>query len=933
MPAEAPVLQRCRTVMEIGVLTADPEKIARDLDDLIGCFREVLEEAGHGAVAARLPWTAPSTDSSEAPGPELLAQASSIAFMLLTMVEQNATAAFRREAEHSRGLKAVPSLWGAVLAELDERGVSEERIAEALPDVGVEIVLTAHPTEAKRATVLEHHRQLYELVAARDRDATAPERARISEDIKAWLALLWRTGEIFLEKPDIASERRNVIHYLNDIFPPVLPALDRRLRQAWVGAGFDASRLAGPDRPPRVPGGAWSGGGRGGHPPVTAGGTRESLSELRLNALLRVHADLTTMTRRLSLSDLVQPPPAPLREHVARIADRLGEPGRRALARNPDESWRQAVNLMLARLPVDVEQGWGGALAQEEGRYGAAAELLDDLGTLHASLLEVGADRVASHAVEPVIRGVQAFGFHLAVLDVRQNSQFHDQALTQLFAVAGGDVVDFAGLDDAARRDLLDRELASRRPLVRPDRSAGPEADAVLASHRVLADHLRRYGPDGLGSLIVSMTRHVSDLLAVYVLAREGGLEVETEGGPACPLPVVPLFETIDDLQASPAILEAFLEHPVTRRSLEAQRRRKGEDRPVQQVMIGYSDSNKDGGIFASLWGLYRAQAALTRVGEGAGVRIRFFHGRGGTIGRGAGPTHRFLKAMPSGALAGDLRVTEQGETIAQKYGNRGTAGYNLELLTAGVTRATLLGRHAPDQEPSLEPVMDRLADWSRQAYTELIEADGFMAFFSQATPIDVIEQSRIGSRPTRRTGRRTLADLRAIPWVFSWGQARFFLSGWYGVGSALTTLEHEDPDAHAGIARHLYEWAPLHYILSNAATSIAFTDPDAMADYAGLVDDSSVRDSILDRILAERDRTLRALAQAYGGPLGERRPNVHAMAELRREGLRRLHRQQIGLLRDWRHEQARGEGSGGALQTRLLLTVNAIASGLGGTG
>jgi phosphoenolpyruvate carboxylase len=431
----------------------------------------------------------------------------------------------------------------------------------------------------------------------------------------------------------------------------------------------------------------------------------------------------------------------------------------------------------------------------------------------------------------------------------------------------------------------------------------------------------------------VSMTRDVSDLLAVYLFAREVGLDVDTPEGPACLLPVVPLFETIDDLQRSPEILRGFLEHPYTRRSLAVQQQRTGSAQPVQQVMIGYSDSNKDGGLFASLWSLYGAQAALSEIGRAAGVRVRFFHGRGGTISRGAGPTHRFIKALPHGALQGDLRMTEQGETIAQKYANRITAAYHLELLTAGVTRATLLARHGGEAAHPLATTMDRLAERSRAAYVALVGADGFIPFFRQATPIDAIEESRIGSRPARRTGQQTLADLRAIPWVFSWGQARFFLSGWYGVGTALAALADEDAAAFEAVRAHLYTWAPLHYILSNAATSVAMADPDVMRDYAALVEEASVRDRMMAWILAEWDRTRRLLEAVYGGPLAERRPNVEAMMALRREGLRRLHRQQVALLRQWRRREGLAPDAVAALQTRLLLTVNAIASGLGATG
>jgi phosphoenolpyruvate carboxylase len=551
-------------------------------------------------------------------------------------------------------------------------------------------------------------------------------------------------------------------------------------------------------------------------------------------------------------------------------------------------------------------------MADGSGRYRHASELMSDLRLLYDALVDVGAGRVARRLVEPVIRTVDTFGFHLAALDVRQNSDFHTRALAQLQDAPNG-------TGDKGSGD---------------NGSGGPESEAVLACYRVLADHIERHGTDGVGSLIVSMTRDVSDLLAVYRFAGETALEVESDGGPACPIPVVPLFETIEDLQRSPAILRDFLADPMTRRSLEVQRRREGLEEPVQQVMVGYSDSNKDGGIFASLWGLHRAQASLVEVGEAASVRIRFFHGRGGTIGRGAGPTHRFIKAMPPGALRGDLRLTEQGESIAQKYGSRQTATYNLELLTAGLVRATALDRVVAASPHPLEPTMDRLAEQSRERYMRLLGTDGFMTFFRQATPIDAIEESRIGSRPARRTGQATLADLRAIPWVFSWGQARFFLSGWYGVGSALTALFDDDPDALSAIRAHLIGWAPLHYILSNAATSITLSDEQMMREYGALVDDGSVRDRFLDLILRERELTVRALELAYDGPLAERRPNIQAMVDLRAQGLRRLHRQQIRLLREWRGQAVHDDSESVAtLRIRLLVTINAIASGLGATG
>jgi phosphoenolpyruvate carboxylase len=487
-------------MLDIGILTADPARISGDLEYLAACLREVLEEAGAAEVAACLPWQAGRSPASR-PSPEQLAQASSIAFVLLTLVEQRATAEFRRAREEDEGLDAVPSLWPAVLRELVDQGIAGPDLAGALAATGVEIVLTAHPTEAKRATVLEHHRHLHRLLARRgDRDLAPADAAALREEIKLWLDLLWRTGEIFLEKPDVASERRNVIHYLRHVFPHVLPVLDRRLRVAWALAGLDASALDDPAALPAFRVGTWVGGDRDGHPLVTADVTRESLAELRLNALVLLHERLTELVQRLSLSDLIQSPPEPLRARVAELAGELGEAGRATVARNPDETWRQLAGLMRAALPVDVRLLHGVTLSSSHDRYATARELQADLRLLHGSLGEVGAGRLARELVEPVIRQVSAFGFHLALLDVRQNSQFHDRALAQLLEAAG-----YADLDEARRRQILDRELETRRPLARAGRRVGPEADAVLSAYRVAAEHAERYGLDGLGALIVSL--------------------------------------------------------------------------------------------------------------------------------------------------------------------------------------------------------------------------------------------------------------------------------------------------------------------------------------------------------------------------------------------------------------------------------------------
>jgi phosphoenolpyruvate carboxylase len=379
-------------------------------------------------------------------------------------------------------------------------------------------------------------------------------------------------------------------------------------------------------------------------------------------------------------------------------------------------------------------------------------------------------------------------------------------------------------------------------------------------------------------------------------------------------------------------MLRSFLEQPVTQTSLKYAAKRAGRvGEMVQQVMVGYSDSNKDGGIMASQWALQRSQKHLALSARHSGVFLRFFHGRGGTVSRGAGPTHRFLEALPHGALAGQMRLTEQGETIAQKYANASTATYNLELLLAGVTATTIHHRSECAEPPEFAPLMEKLAAASRKAYRELLDADGFLSFYRQATPIDALEHSRIGSRPSRRTGRPSLADLRAIPWVFSWSQARYYIPGWYGMGSALKSLTASEMEL---LTKHRRAWPFWGYVLTNVESSLASADTELMDLYASLVEDEALRSRFQSQIRAEWDSTQLALEQLRGGSLENSRPRMLKTLGLRSEALRVLHHQQVGLLQEWRGRVHSGNvPEADALLPKLLLSINAIASGLRTTG
>jgi phosphoenolpyruvate carboxylase len=895
-------------------------KIEQDLGFVMTAFAEMLDEVGERDAVRWLPFIDHEDEGASRDLRLRDVRALSIAFQLLNLVEENAAAQTRRVREGNEGPLAEPGTWGQNLRQLRELGITGEQVARAMRDISVEPVLTAHPSEAKRRTVLDTLRQLYLTLVRRENKMWTPaERAEIRDELKLALERLWRTGEARVRRVDVASERRQILHYMTEIFPLVLPRLHRRLHVAWHAAGFDAAAIKDLAIGPRLSFGTWVGGDRDGHPLVTAEVTARALVELRRAALQLHKKSLKNLAERLSLSDRLQAPPKFFADAITAHVERLGERGRMISERNRGEPWRQYVSLLIACLPDPR--------SESECQYASGAELAADLALLRRSLIEVRAHRIAESEVLPIEQSVETFGFHMAALDVRQNSAFHDRALAQLLTAAGIDGGDkFAEWPEDRRRAFFLRELESARPFAMPGADLGEEARAVLDCYRILGEHRAAHGSEGIGASIVSMTRSVSDLFAVYLLAREVGLTRMTPDGLCCDIPVVPLFETIEDLEAAPKIVEAFLDHPVTERSLG--------NRRVMQVMLGYSDSCKDGGILTSQWSLYRTQQALTTIASKRKVKMRFFHGRGGTVSRGAGPTHRFLDALPQGSLTGEFRLTEQGETIAQKYANPITATYNLELLLAGVTATTLKHRGPPKQDNDLYPIVDELSRRSREAYQSLIREDGFISYFNQATPIDAFEHAQLGSRPARRNARRTLDDLRAIPWVMAWNQARHYLPGWYGFGTAFEGLKRADGESFERLRAGLPHSSFLRYVFNNVETSVASADDEMIGLYANLVEDRVLRERFRKRVVDELARTRKMLDLLHGAPVEQRRPRMWRTIRLRDAGLRALHTFQVDTVRQWRGHRAEGDDAAAeALLPKVLLSVNAIASGLRTTG
>ena len=905
----------------------------KDLSFLLQAFKDVLIENGEIEVASTIPLLQNKIDVStflDDRGVQLY----SILFQLVHIVEVNGAVQQRRK-EENQDLSQVRGLWAYQIKKVKQAGIDAIAIASALKNTRVEPVLTAHPTEAKRATVLEHHRELYLLLVERENTMfSSQELMTNKEKIKSSLYRLWKTGEIYLEKPDVPSEIRNVLHYFTNVFPEVLPILDRRLIQAWEFLGYNKKDLFEHRAFPQVTFGNWVGGDRDGHPLVTSKVTVETLKQLRLNAFVVLRRKLTQLVKQLSFALNIEDAPDHLQWRVGELLLELGENAYEVYNRNKGEAFRQFISLIIEKLPLATARGHATALHERSISYRYSFELKKDLALLQSALKDYGAITISETEIHESIRMVETFGFHLAKLDVRQNSAFHDKAISQLINATGKSGDWFVHASEEDRLVFIEEELSSGRPFVRNLNDLADEARNVMEVYAVISEHVQQYGTEGIGSLIVSMTRNVSDLLVVYILAREAGLTRYTPDGMVCMLPVVPLLETIEDLSNGPAILSAFLSHPVTLRSLKYQAQQQEIITISQQVMIGYSDSNKDGGLLCSQWNLHKAQINLSNAADKFGIKIRFFHGKGGTISRGAGPTHYFVQALPGHSFNGDIRLTEQGETIEQKYANRVNAVYNLEVLTASSLSHSLLGSLKEPSGHPLADILEWMAEESQTVYTQLLNEQGFIAFFRQATPIDALEQSRIGSRPSRRTGAYSLADLRAIPWVFAWSQARYNMTSWYGIGSTLEKLRAERPKDYEKFQIALKNDPFIRYFITNVDTSLARSSIHIMKDYAELVDNKNIRNKFSQLFEKELSLTEAHLSFLLDKTLEERRPRHYYSNLLRNSLIEDLHRSQIRLLKEWRI-LVKSDDSQQSDKTlvSLLLTVNAIASATGQTG
>jgi phosphoenolpyruvate carboxylase len=843
----------------------------------------------------------------------------------------------RRRAIHERAGDTQEGSIDVALARLRWAGISTKTIAQTLATSFVSPVLTAHPTEVQRKSILDAERDIAQLLSARDdirakaaannarKDALSPRELAANEaQMRARVLQLWQTRLLRFTKLTVADEVENALSYYEATFlreiPRLYADLERELGQQPVHSFL---RM-----------GQWIGGDRDGNPNVNAQTLVHALRRQAEVALRHYLTEVHYLGGELSISAmLVQCDPA-----MQALAERSPDTN----AHRQDEPYRRALTGMYARLAASLKALTGGDAARHavapQNAYGSAAEFLADLRTIEASLHSHHGAALTAQRLRPLIRAVEVFGFHLATIDLRQSSDKHELVVAELLSQAQLES-GYAQLDEAAKRSVLMQQLRDARPLRVPGASYSDHSLSEMAIFETARQLRQDFGAQAIRHYIISHTETVSDLLEVLLLQKEAGLmrgllADGAQGSASNDLIVVPLFETIDDLRNAAPIMRELYALP----GVQAMVQRSGAE---QDIMLGYSDSNKDGGIFTSNWELYRAEIALVALFDDlnggateSGIRLRMFHGRGGTVGRGGGPSYQAILAQPPGTVRGQIRLTEQGEVIGSKYANPEIGRRNLETLVAATLEATLLQPTKPASAPFLRAAAELSAS-SIAAYRKLVyETPGFTEYFFDSTPIREIAELNIGSRPASRKPSERIEDLRAIPWGFSWGQCRLTLPGWYGFGSAVEQFLLADgtkphKERLALLQQMFRQWPFFKTLLSNMDMVIAKSDLALASRYAELVTDARLRKKIFSMIEAEWHRTVTALGQITG-----ERQRLASNTALQRSIRHRfpyidpLHHLQVELVRRYRAGQADER-----VQRGIHISINGIAAGLRNTG
>jgi phosphoenolpyruvate carboxylase len=843
-------------------------------------------------------------------------QVTGIWLQLMNIAEENSSMRNRRQIEKEGGPDEVIGSFSHALAQAAKADVSPETVERVLSHLDVGPTITAHPTEAKRVTVLEIHRRiylkLYELESPR---WTPRERDALLTSLKDEIDLLWLTGEVRLEKPTVEGEVAWGLHFFRETLFDRTPYLCETLQNAVSRHYPELSKGL---RPP-LRYSSWIGGDRDGNPFVTVATTRNALAQNRFAAIERLSLRLNDLSRLISISAYEI---SFTDEFKILLAEQLALSGNETqiITRNPTEPFRQYFSALNARLLATNGEG----LAKP---FATVAEFISLLSQAETVLTDMKISSMATGFVKPVRWEAEIFGFRTAALDLRQNTTVVNRVLGEIWNKLNPTATVAAPEPGSAEWTAwLAEELDKPLGFIPRFQNVSDECKELLGLLDLIRETIDGPDPEAIGTFILSMTQSADDILGLYLLAKFCGLFSDANAREVCRIKVVPLFETIEDLRAGPDIMRTLLANTMVRNSIATN----GE---AQEIMLGYSDSNKDGGFFCASFELFEAQRSLMQAGKDTGIAFRFFHGRGGSVSRGGAPTGRAIAAQPQGSVGGQMRVTEQGEVVSLKFANRGTAQNNLEVLTASVLLHTLKST----KESSLKLVNDHqqaveeIAQKSFRAYRKLAEDPGLLNYFQYASPVEELALLKIGSRPSRRFGAKGLSDLRAIPWVFAWSQNRHLLTGWFGLGYALDDFLSARGGEGLKLLREMFNKSPgFRLAVDEVEKSLFLADMDVAEKYAALVPNRVDAERLFALIKHEHKRTSKVMLELSGSKvLCERFLGFRRRFDRVRPMVDQANRWQVQLLRQTREQK---EGSE-ALNMPLLATMNCVASGLGWTG
>ncbi|WP_446664162.1 phosphoenolpyruvate carboxylase [Flexivirga sp. B27] len=824
----------------------------------------------------------------------------------------------RRRAMHvNAGEPPIDGSLAATFGKLDEAKLTDDTVRDALGGATVVPVITAHPTETRRRTVIQTQARIKEVMRRREQgNLSDAELASGERVIRLQILTLWQTALIRLRRVDITDEIEVGLRWFEASLFEVMPQLNARVRDE-LEARYPTAQVA---KEPVLRAGSWIGGDRDGNPNVTADVVSTASGRAAQTAIQHYLTELEKLEDEFSFSVRMTPTSPELLELATQ----------NTTDERSDEPFRQVISWIRGRLSATHSHffgDWFDAAFEVPGAapYDEAAELLADLDIIDASLREGSGSLIADDRLLGLREAVRTFGFHLYGLDLRQDSGINEETIAEVFAWAGVHG-DYLSLDEDARVQLLTDELANRRPLVGEGAEFTEQTTKELAITAAAARAVRTFGPEAIPNHVISMCTSVSDMLETAVLLKEAGLLAPGDGagGATCSVNIVPLFETIEDLQLSATTLRAALAVPAYRQLVDSKD-------GLQEVMLGYSDSNKDGGYMAANWALYRAELDLVEAARETGIRLRLFHGRGGTVGRGGGPSYEAILAQPPGAVRGSLRLTEQGEIIAAKYAEAQLATRNLETLLAATLEASLLDVEGlADDTDDAYAALDEIAALAKEAYSDLVHrTDGFVEYFTTSTPVAEIGAMNIGSRPSSRRATKKISDLRAIPWVMSWSLSRVMLPGWYGTGSALEQWVGDDESRLARLRSYYERWPFFQTVMSNLAQVMAKSDLGIAERYSHLVEDEALRERVFSKLVDEHQRTLRMFERVTG-----HEDLLWDNAALKRSVFNRfpylepLNHLQVELLRRYR----KGDDDP-QVQRGILLTMNGLATALRNSG